>query len=35
VYHSDGLEKEYGDGTIDEYPTLYHFLLFNFRFLES
>ena len=34
VFLTDGSEAETGDGSIDRYPTLYHFLLFRVRFLH-
>jgi hypothetical protein len=31
VYVTDGTEAETGDGSIETYPTIYHFLLFRVR----
>jgi hypothetical protein len=33
VYTVDGLESETSDGSLDHYPTVYHFILFRVRIL--
>jgi hypothetical protein len=35
VYVTDGTEARTGDGSIESYPTIYHFLLFQVRFFLS